>query len=75
MKYFLFIVLFSGCGYGYSVQDRSVYSKNDYGKIVLPRYVCEHIKPVFLSDENIAICDTKEECTAICLKARTEKYE
>jgi len=64
MKYLIAIatiLTLSGCGYGYSVQ------KNMGG------WTCRFTKPIFFFDNTVAACQTKEECTKICIDMRLKK--
>ena len=68
MKYLFLMLFLVGCGEGYHVKQ--VHISNRCVTETVTKYTCEHQKPIFHYNSQIAICDTKEECFKICEQHR-----
>lgn len=61
------LMILSGCGWNYTVADRTVRACLDKNIIV-----CELQTPLFWNNERVAVCQTYEECSKICEDKRKE---
>jgi hypothetical protein len=70
----------SGCAWYNSVETEYVYPCSYYmdseGHNIKPEclrkpyWKCKALRPIFFVDYNLAVCDTKEECTRVCRETK-----
>lgn len=73
----LLMLMMTGCGYGYHVTTKNVFPCNNQsiahdiegGKCAMQlAWVCRLTTPLFFNDLDKAVCQTKEECSKVCLE-------
>lgn len=77
MRWTLLFLFLAGCGSGYSVEEKTVpeICPNGQPPAVTRQYVCKRLRPIFFSDNTLAICTTREECNAFCLGLTTAELK